>query len=92
MVHQSVDGRHRCHRIFENLIPLAENQIRTDPQTPPLVTFGQQGEEHFHFLPALLHVADVVQYEHVEAVELFEFLLQPQVALRRQQLPYQLEN
>lgn len=41
---------------------------------------SQQGEEHFHFLPALLHVADVVEDQHVVAVEFLEFGLEPQVA------------
>jgi regulator of sigma D len=46
-----------------------------------LVALGQQREEHFHFLAALLDVADVVEDQHVEAVELLEFGFEPQVAL-----------
>ena len=83
VMHQPVDGRHRRHRILEDLVPLAEHQIRADEQTPPLVALGSQREEHLHLFPALLHVADVVEDEHIVAVELFEFVLQPQVSLGR---------
>jgi hypothetical protein len=30
VVHQPIDGGHCRHRVLENLIPLAEDQIRTD--------------------------------------------------------------
>jgi hypothetical protein len=45
-MHQPVDGRHRGHRILEDLIPLAENQIGTDEQPPPFVALGERGSLH----------------------------------------------
>jgi chaperonin GroEL (HSP60 family) len=35
----------------------------------PLVAFGQQREQHLHLLPALLHVALVVQQQHLVAAQ-----------------------
>jgi hypothetical protein len=40
-----------------------------------LAAFGQQGEQHRHFVPALLDVADVVEDEDIEGVRPVQFLL-----------------
>ena len=40
VMHQSVDGCHGGHRILEDLIPLAEDQVGTDQQTPPFIPEG----------------------------------------------------
>lgn len=39
--HQPVDGRHVGHRILENLILLAEDQVGIDQQTPPFIAFSE---------------------------------------------------
>ena len=50
---------------------------------------GQQCEENLHFLPALLNVADVIDYESLEAIQFLELLLQSQIDFGPQQSLYQ---
>ena len=61
MMHEPVDGGHSGHLVFEDLVPLGEDQIGTDHDAATFVAFGQEGEEHLHFLPVLLDVADIVE-------------------------------
>lgn len=56
---------------LEDLVPLAEDQIRSDDDGLFLVTFGEEGEEDCHFLAGLLNVADVIN-DGIEAVEFGE--------------------
>src|SRR5258706_13979467 len=76
-----VDGGGRGHGVLEDLIPLAEHQVGGDEHTPALVTFSEQGEEHFHLLAVLLNVADVVEDHRFEADELAHFRGQTHIAL-----------
>ena len=50
---------------------------------------GQQCEENFHFLPTLLNVADVIDYESLKAIQFLELLLQGQIDFGPQQSLYQ---
>ena len=70
-MHEAVDGSHGGHLVFEDLVPLREDQIGTDHDGAALVAFGQEGEEHLHFLPVLLDVADVVEDDDLVAVQFF---------------------
>jgi len=72
---QAVNRRHRRHRVFENLIPLAEDQIRTQQHTAPFIPLRQQGEKHFHLLATLLQISDVIQDQHIISIQFFELLL-----------------
>src|SRR5207249_3296444 len=92
VVDDAVDGRGGGHRVLEDLIPLAEEEVGGDQDRAALVALGQEGEEHLHLLPALLDVADVVQDEALEAIELLQFSGQPKVSLGGQQTLHQLEG
>ena len=48
--------------------------------TAAFITFCQQGEEDFHFIPGLLNVADVIENQEFETVQAAEFGFQCQVA------------
>ena len=69
MVHESIDGGHGRHRVFEDLVPLGEDQVGGDDHGFFLVALGEEVKEHFHLLAGLLDVADVVDDHGVEALE-----------------------
>jgi len=79
----------RSHRVLEDPVPLREDQVRRQNDAAPLVTLSQQREEHLHFVPVVLHIADVVQNQTRKAVETGQFARQAQVALGGQQLLHQ---
>ena len=81
MVDQPVNGCHRRHRILEYLVPFREHQIAAQEYAPPFVAFSQKREQHFHFFPVLLDVAQVVQNDRVKLVQLAQQPFQPQLAL-----------
>ena len=85
MVDEPVDHRRRRHRILEDPVPLAEDQVAGDQHALALVPLGQEGEEHLHLVAALLHIPDVIEDDRVVAVQLPELLLQPQFALGPEQ-------
>jgi len=61
VVDQPVDGCGGGHGILENADPIAEDQVAGDEDALAFVPLGQEGEEHLHFVAALLDVADVVE-------------------------------
>ena len=89
VVDDAVDGSGRGHGVFEDLVPLRKDQVGSDDDAAAFVAFGQQGEEHFHFVAGLLDVADVVEDEHFEAIEAAEFVFEQQVAFGAQQVIHQ---
>jgi len=89
VMHHPVHGGHGGHGVLEDLSPVGEHQVGGDDHAAPLVAVGQQGEEHLHLLPVVLDVADVVQDQRGEGVELGQLLRQPEVALGRQQALHQ---
>ena len=66
-------------------IPIAEDQVAGDEDALAFVPLGQEGEKHFHFIAALLDVADVVEDHGVIDVERGQFSFQAKVALGGQQ-------
>src|SRR5919198_243869 len=72
VVNEAVDGRGSRERILEDPLPLTEHEIARDQDRTPLVAFGEQGEEHLRLLGALADVAEVVQDNQGEGVELVE--------------------
>ena len=89
---ESVDGRHGRHRVLEDLVPLAEDQVRGDDDRLLLVALSEEGEQDLHFLAGLLDVADIVEDDDVEAFEFGECGRQFQVAFGREQLRHQFER
>ena len=81
MVYDAIDGRHRRHRIFENAVPVGKHQICRNGHAAAFVTFAQERKEHLHFVTVVLDVADVVEEDTVETVELGQGVWQAQIAL-----------
>ena len=69
MVDDAVDGGGGGHWVFEDLVPLAEDQVAGDDHGASLVALGHEREEDFDFFGALLHVAEVVEDNDVEGIE-----------------------
>jgi len=53
------------------------------------IALGQEGKEHLHLVTIMLDVADIVEDDTGELVELGQFLWQPQIALGGQQALHQ---
>ena len=70
MVHEPVDGRHRHGRVGEDLAPLAEGLVAGDDQRAALVALGDELEQHAGLGLILPHVAQIVEDQAIEAVEL----------------------
>ena len=61
-----VNGSLKIWSHFEN------TRVARDDHAPALVTLGQEGEEHLHLLPVLLHIANVAEHDDGVAVQLLE--------------------
>ena len=79
MVHEPVDGRERHGRVDEDLAPLRERRVGGDGEALSLVAFGDQLEEHRGFALIAPDVAQVVEHQQIEPVELCELLGQAQL-------------
>ena len=77
---EAVDGGGGGHRVLEDPVPLAEEEVAGDDHAAPLVPLGEEREQDLHLVAALLDVADVVKDNGVEPVEDRQ-LFEPQVAL-----------
>ena len=44
-MHEAVDGSHGGHLVFEDLVPLREDQVGADHDGAAFVAFGQEGED-----------------------------------------------
>jgi hypothetical protein len=63
VVHEAVDRRGGGHRVLENLLPLAEDQVACDEHRAALVALGHQREEHLDLVGALLRVREHVDVD-----------------------------
>ena len=86
VMHQAVDCCRCCHRVFEDLIPLAERKVARQQHAAAFVTFRQKSEQNLHLLSALLNVAQVVDDQALEAAQLLDQFRKTQVAFGDQQL------
>lgn len=84
MVHQPVDGGCGCHRILENLFPFAKGQVAGQHHAAAFISFGQQREEHLHFLAILLDVSQIINNQRVKLRKLLDYFSQSQVPLGNQ--------
>jgi len=66
----AIYGRHRGHRIFEDLVPFAEHEIRRNNHGSGFIALGQEREEHFHLITVVLHIADVIENDAGKLIEL----------------------
>ena len=83
-MHQSIDGRRGGHRIFEDPLPFGKDEIAGQQHAMTLVAMGQQGEQDFHFVTALLHIAEVVNYQGLISIQPLQFFLQPEFGFGQQ--------
>src|SRR5581483_7105451 len=86
VVDKAVDRRGGRERILEDPLPLVEHGIARDQHRTPLVAFGEQGEEDFRLLGALADVAEVIQDDQGEGVELVEEPGEHEIALGGEEL------
>jgi len=90
VVDDAIDGRHRRHRIFENAVPVRENEVRRDGHTTALVALRLEllAAKRDLRLPRLLAKLDrfecvflddhgYVQHDRDEMEVLFTFLKRP---------------
>lgn len=66
-------------------MPFREHEVRRDDDALALVALGEQREQHLHFVAVVLHVADVVKNQALEAIQLCQLLRQSDIALCRKQ-------
>ena len=81
VVNHPIDGRRGGHGIFEDLVPLREDQVRGDDDAAAFVTLRQERKEYFHLVARLLNIADVVEDQNFIGIQAAEFRFEPQVAL-----------
>ena len=89
VVHDPVYGRRGGHGVGEDAFPLREDQVGRDAQRPTFVAFGDEGEEDLGLLSALGQVAEIVQEQEVEVVQLAQLSGQVEVAFGGQQILHQ---
>ena len=78
---EAVDGGGGGHGILEDPVPLAEDEVAGDEHGAALVALGHEGEEDLDLVGVLLDVADVVEDEQLEVVELAQGAGEVEVAL-----------
>ena len=81
-MHEAIDRGGRGHLVTKDAVPLTEDQITRDHHRATFIPFGEERKEHFGFLGTLLHVAEIVEQDHLEHIELAERARQIQVPLR----------
>jgi hypothetical protein len=75
MMHQPVDGRGGGHRVFEDAVPLAEDQVAADEHAFALIPFREEGKQYLHLIAVLLEVTDVIEDDCGIAIEAAQFFL-----------------
>ena len=89
-MNEAVDRRSGGHRVLEDPVPLAEDQVAGDDQGPTFVALGHEREEDLRLVGALLHIAEVGEDHDVVGVERSKRTRQAELATGRQQLLNQL--
>ena len=92
-MHQTIDRCGCGHGVFEDPIPLTENEVAGDHETASFVALGQKGEQNFHlFGLLLLDVADLVEDDDIVAIELFEQCFESEIPSGDEHLLYEMEG
>ena len=95
MVHHPVHGGGGGHGVGEDAFPLGEDQVGRDAQRSAFVAFRNEGKEDLGLLvapvsntgQALWEVAQIIQEEEVEVVQLAQLPGQGEVPFGGQQVP-----
>ena len=70
MVHEAIDGGRGGHLIPEDAVPLPEHKIARQQDRAALIPLGEERKEHLGLFGALLDVAQIVEQQHFEVIEL----------------------
>src|SRR5208282_5908012 len=92
VVRKPVDRRHRHRRVGEDLVPLAEGLIASGDQALALVAPGDEPQQYAGLGLVVADVAEIVEHEHLESVELGETRRRGGVAPRRLQLLHKIDG
>ena len=68
-MHKSVDGARGGHRVFEDFVPLREDQVRGHDHTSTLIPLCEKRKENVRFVPILLDVTDVIDDDDIESIQ-----------------------
>src|SRR5271155_6078584 len=90
VVDQAVDGRRGGHRLLEDALPFAKDQIAGDHHGAALIPLRDEREQHFGLLGALFDVADVVQNQQLGGIEPTQQARQRKITLGGEQFLHQL--
>lgn len=64
----AVNSGHRCHWVFEDAIPLVEDEIGCEDHRLAFISLGQEREEYFHLVSILLHIANIIENDAGKAI------------------------
>jgi len=72
MMDQTINGRRRGHGVLEDALPLGKGQIAGNHHTAALIALSQQDKKHFHLLPVVLDIADVIDDQRIVLGQSFQ--------------------
>lgn len=81
MVYQSVNRRHRHHRISKDAVPVAKRLVGGNHQAFALIAMSNEFKQHRGFRLALFDIAQVVNHQQIVTVEFAQHPRQIQVEL-----------
>jgi len=82
VVYQAIDRRYGHRRLGEDPVPLTERLIARGDEALALVALGNELEEDAGLGLVLSDVTEIVEYQHLAAVELGEDCRQREIAPR----------
>lgn len=74
---------------LEDAFPLGKRQVTGEEHTAAFITLGQQREQHLHFLPGLLDIAQIIDDQHFVASQFLQNPRQAQIPFGDQQILHQ---
>ena len=69
-----INGRSGGQGVLEYPIPLREHQVARQQKAAALIPLADECEQHFHLVTVLLDVANVIDDDGIEPVELAQFI------------------
>src|SRR5260370_34811528 len=90
MMDEAIDGRERHGLVGEDFAPFAERLVGRYQHGSPLVTRGNQLEQHAGFGLILGDVSEVIENEQIVAIELCNRAFESQVATGDLKLLYEI--
>jgi hypothetical protein len=90
VVNQAVDSRRGCHRLLEDALPFAEDQIAGNHHRTALVALRDERKQYFGLFGALFDVADVVQNQQLSRIKPAQQARQRKIMFGGEQFLHQL--